>query len=101
VCPALNPLLHADARQRDAYEATPLIYAAWYGHAECVSSLLEAGANKEARTSAAVGGFTPLLAAARADWPECCRLLVSAGADATARGEDGKVRSAACASGAV
>ena len=80
------------------YEATPLVYASFYGHAEVVALLLAAGADKELATSSAVGGLTPLLAAARGDKPDVCTLLLNAGADKTARGADGQVRAARAAS---
>lgn len=67
---------------------TPLICAAFKGHAECVKLLLERGADKEAQGKEA--GRTPLMRAALGGHLDCVRLLLEAGADAKARDISGK-----------
>jgi ankyrin repeat protein len=55
-----------------------LISASFYGHAEMVAMLLNAGADKNAKVAS---GFTPLFAATEKGHAECLQLLLDAGAD--------------------
>ena len=57
---------------------TALMWATGERHASVVGTLVEHGANVNARSSA---GYTALLIAARVDQPELVRLLIAAGAD--------------------
>ncbi len=66
---------------------TPLIIAAKNGKDEVVRLLLEAGAEKEAKSN---GGFTPLSAAAYHGHDAVVRLLLEAGADKEATDEWGQ-----------
>lgn len=66
---------------------TPLIYAAFNGHAEVVGYLLDHGAEIDARAD---NGFTALIAAARGGHEEAAALLLKRGANPNARDERGE-----------
>ena len=73
----------ADVMARDAYDQTPLHFAAEYGEESgVIESLLEAGADVMAKDEE---GYTPLHAAAGSDTPENIQALIEAGADVMAR----------------
>ena len=62
---------------------TPLMVAAWYGHDDVVSVLLQSGAdaNRRLATTSYSKGVTPLYMAARNGWPKTVMLLLGARAD--------------------
>jgi ankyrin repeat protein len=62
---------------------TPLMVAAWYGHDDVVSVLLQSGAdaNRRLATASYSKGVTPLYMAARNGWPKTVMLLLGARAD--------------------
>eukprot|EP01043_Picozoa_sp_COSAG02_P037836 COSAG02_NODE_2870_length_7858_cov_11.781931_1_plen_730_part_00 len=69
--------------QERASGFTPLMLAAWYGHDDVVSVLLQHGADANRRLSTAsyANGVTPLFVAARNGWPKVVMLLLGARAD--------------------
>jgi cytohesin len=69
----------ADVDATDSYRnQTPLMWAAAENHAAIVTTLLEAGAKVDARST---GNFTALMFAVRQDARDSVRLLLDAGAD--------------------
>lgn len=70
-------LVHA----RDREESTPLHWAAWKGHAEIVTLLLDAGADIQAHNSNFHWGTTPLHAAAHGNNKRAAEVLIERGAD--------------------
>lgn len=78
---AKNPsLVHA----RDKEQSTPLHLAAWRGHPELVSVLLDAGADIAAHTENTHWGTTALHAAAHGNQAPCAAVLIERGADVRA-----------------
>ncbi len=77
-----NPL---SAKLKGGGESTPLMYAAFYGDAESVRLMLEAGADPNIRNEA---GATALMWAV--DDLDKTRLLIRSGADVNARSDDGR-----------
>jgi len=69
---------------RDAEASTPLHYAAWKGHAEIVTTLLDAGADIHAHTQNDHWGTTPLHAAAHGNNRAAAEALIARGADVNA-----------------
>lgn len=78
---ATDPAL---VKARDAEESTPLHYAAWKGHAEVVSALLDAGADIRAHNRNDHWGTTPLHAAAHGNNRAAALVLIERGADVNA-----------------
>ncbi|MBD0866580.1 MAG: ankyrin repeat domain-containing protein, partial [Rhodobacteraceae bacterium] len=76
----------ADPNARTEYGRTPLHFAARWGTLETVITLLNAGAEIEARTE--YYGWTPLHVAARWGTPEMVVALLNAGADPNVRDND-------------
>lgn len=68
----------------DAEESTPLHYAAWKGHAEIVTALLDAGADIQAHNQNDHWGTTPLHAAAHGNNRAAVEVLIERGADVNA-----------------
>jgi ankyrin repeat protein len=66
---------------------TPLMAAAQAGHTETVRTLLDAGADVNARRGGGAKGRTALIDAAGAGHAEIVRLLLGKGADPNARGD--------------
>ena len=66
---------------------TPLMWACRWGHSECVTLLLRAGANVNS-TNPSVAGQTPLIYACRWGQTECVRLLIQAGANVNLADEE-------------
>jgi hypothetical protein len=66
---------------------TALVFAAWYGHRECLAQLIEWGGDKEATD---VNGWTPYHHACYGGHAECVALLVEKGCDVCAREARGK-----------
>jgi ankyrin repeat protein len=78
------------AQSRAPDDFTPLHLAAFFGQAEAVRILLEAGADVNAEASNSfVSRVQPLHSAAANRDRDCCRLLVEAGADINAQQADG------------
>jgi len=69
---------------RDAEQSTPLHYAAWKGHAEILTALLDAGADIQAHTENDHWGTTALHAAAHANQRAIVEILLQRGADVNA-----------------
>jgi len=69
---------------RDAEASTPLHYAAWKGHAEIVTTLLDAGADIHAHNQNDHWGTTPLHAAAHGNNRAAAEVLIARGADVNA-----------------
>ena len=78
---AVQELLKAgvDPNNTTTDNATPLRYAAYYGHAATVKALLAGGASSDGCEQEHTTG-TPLFHAARRGHLECVRVLVNAGA---------------------
>ena len=70
-------LVHA----RDADDSTPLHHAAWKGHAEVATLLLDAGADVNAQNRNEHWGGTPLHAAAHGNQKAVAEVLLARGAD--------------------
>jgi ankyrin repeat protein len=69
----------ADVNTTDSWKnQTPLMWAAAEDHADIVTTLIEAGAKVDARST---GNFTALMFAVRQDSRDAVRLLIAAGAD--------------------
>lgn len=79
-------LIHA----RDSDGSTPLHCAAWKGHAEVVTLLLDAGADVRAENANDHWGTTPLHAAAHANQAAIAELLIGRGADIRAKDRQGR-----------
>ena len=79
---AVQELLKAgvDPNNTTTDNATPLCYAAYYGHAATVKALLAGGASSDGCEQEHTTG-TPLFHAARRGHLECVRVLVNAGAN--------------------
>ena len=69
---------------RDAEDSTPLHYAAWKGHSEIVTALLDAGADIHAHNQNDHWGTTPLHAAAHGNNRAAAEVLIARGADVNA-----------------
>jgi uncharacterized protein len=89
----LEELLESDPGLARAFSGdgfTALHLAAFFGHAETVRLLLDAGADPNAvGTSATIGPVQPLHSAAATSRLECARLLLEHGADVNARQSGG------------
>jgi uncharacterized protein len=90
----VNAIIEAIDRDPSLLEAhsgdgwTPLHLAAFFGHAEVASALLDRGADVNARSTNAMKN-TPLHAAAAGNNTELMRLLLERGADANATQQGG------------
>ncbi len=86
-----KPLLD---RTRERFQADlsqsnfPLHMAAFFGQTDNIATLLDAGADPNARTE---DGFTPLHIAARRNKVEAIQALINAGADHNARNKNGQI----------
>ena len=80
----LKTLLTSEDRvkQKDLNEA--LCMATWYGHADCLEMLIEAGAE----VNLVYQSYTLLETAARQGFVRCMQLLIQAGADLNIRGNE-------------
>ena len=78
----------AQAREEDG--STPLHHAAWKGHAEVATLLLDAGADVNAQNENGHYGGTPLHAAAHGNQRAVAEVLIARGADLTARSCNGR-----------
>lgn len=78
----------ADLNARDMWGETPLHYAAMNGYTASINTLLEAGADVNAKEGFI--GNTPLHNAASCGHEEICKSLIRAGADVTARNKYGE-----------
>jgi ankyrin repeat protein len=90
---AVRSLIEADATLLDARDAdgsTPLHCAAWKGHSEVVTALLDLGADVNARNRNGHWGDTPLHAAAHGNNAPVARLLIARGADVHAVNAGGR-----------
>jgi ankyrin repeat protein len=88
--PQLRTLLDADPALVGAWSAdgfTPLHFAAFFGHPDAASLLIERGADLEvpARNEEIAGAARPLHSATAAGRREVCAVLLEAGADVNAR----------------
>ncbi len=91
--PTVRRLLKRDqslVRVRDKDGSTPLHCAAWNGHAEVATILLEAGADVNDHNQNSHWGTTPLHAAAHGDRKQVARLLLARGADLRAKNLNGR-----------
>ena len=89
---ALRALLDADAslvNARDGDASTPLHCAAWKGHAEAVTLLLDRGADIQAKNENGHWGDTPLHAAAHGNQRAVAEVLIERGADIHAKNAAG------------
>ena len=91
--PTVRRLLDPDrslvgARDKDG--STPLHCAAWNGHAEVATILLEAGADINDHNQNGHWGTTPLHAAAHGDQKQVAALLIARGADLRAKNRNGR-----------
>ena len=77
-----------DARDSDG--STPLHCAAWKGHAEVVKTLLDAGADVNARNQNDHWGDTPLHAAAHGNQRAVAEILIARGANVRAKNPAGR-----------
>jgi ankyrin repeat protein len=84
---AANPGL-VNARDKDG--STPLHCAAWKGHAELVTVLLDAGANVNEHNENGHWGTTPLHAAAHGNQLQVAEILLIRGADLRAKNKHGR-----------
>jgi len=75
---------------RDSDESTPLHCAAWKGHVEVASALLDAGADIEASNQNDHWGTTPLHAAAHGNQRAVVELLLRRGANVAALNPHGR-----------
>jgi ankyrin repeat protein len=75
---------------RDTDESTLLHHAAWKGHAEMASLLLDAGAEVNAQNQNDHWGGTPLHAAAHGNQKPVAELLLARGADLHATSCNGR-----------
>lgn len=73
--------------REDAWNATPLIMAAYYGKNDCVEALIQAGAELDTQDK---DGDTALTSAAKMGQYNSSKLLLDAGADITIRTNSGK-----------
>jgi len=78
------------AHARDAEDSTPLHHAAWKGHTEVATLLLEAGADVNAQNQNTHYGGTPLHAAAHGNQKAVAELLLARGADLHATSCNGR-----------
>src|SRR5438034_6447570 len=75
----------AAVNARAADDFTPLHLAAFFGHAEAVRMLLDAGADGDAEaTNSFLTRVRPLHSAAAGGHLDCCRALIEAGVDVNA-----------------
>jgi ankyrin repeat protein len=75
---------------RNAEESTPLHHAAWKGHAEVATLLLDAGAELNAQSANTHYGGTPLHCAAHGNQSAIVKLLIERGADLHAQSCNGR-----------
>lgn len=90
----IRTMLAADpslANLREALDdSTPLHHAAWKGHAEVVTVLLDAGAKVNAQNRNEHYGGTPLHQASHGNQKEVVALLLARGADVHAVSSNGR-----------
>lgn len=89
----VSALLKADpslVHARDADGSTPLHCAAWKGHPEVATALLNAGADIQARNSNSHWGDSALHAAAHGNQRAVAQILIERGADLEALNAEGK-----------
>lgn len=90
----IRTMLAADSelvRLREAADdSTPLHHAAWKGHAELVTLLLDAGAEVNAQNRNTHYGGTPLHQAAHGNQKEVVSILLARGADVHAVSPNGR-----------
>jgi ankyrin repeat protein len=90
---AVRALLAEDptmAQARDAEDSTPLHHAAWKGHAEVATLLLDTGADVNAQNQNTHYGGTPLHAAAHGNQKSVAEILIARGADLNATSCNGR-----------
>ena len=91
--PTIRKLLRRDkslVRARDKDGSTPLHCAAWNGHADVATTLLDAGADINAHNQNGHWGTTALHAAAHGDQKQIAALLIARGADLRAKNLHGR-----------
>jgi len=91
--PTVRGLLGRDkslVRARDKDGSTPLHCAAWNGHADVATILLEASADINDHNQNGHWGTTPLHAAAHGDQKQVAALLIARGADLRAKNLNGR-----------
>src|SRR5262245_33096186 len=90
---AVRRLLGRDqslVRARDKDGSTPLHCAAWNGHADVATILLDAGADIDDHNQNGHWGTTPLHAAAHGDRKQVAELLIARGADLRVKNLNGR-----------
>mmetsp|Transcript_30057 Transcript_30057/g.36677 ORF Transcript_30057/g.36677 Transcript_30057/m.36677 type:complete len:604 (+) Transcript_30057:159-1970(+) len=87
LCPYIIFNLSSLHSLSDGHGNTPLHWAAFKNHPECISRLLSAGADHNSRTHHS--GWTPLHDAAYSNASEAIELLLNNGADVDARARSG------------
>jgi ankyrin repeat protein len=86
-CIAADP---ASVHATDAEGSTPLHFAAWKGHPEIATFLLENGAEISRENAVTHWGGTPLHAAAHGNNALVARILIENGADVSFRSFNGR-----------